>query len=490
MVDKDFDRIIAEYYREMELDLIASMKRNLSAHLKEEADLEFDFPQWQAMKLKELKRYQRQNGRIVAGVGNRVSKEVSKHLLEELSQGSKSEMRRFKEIMGGKYESSVTMKDSFFKINDRKVNSLISALSGDLHKANSAALRMANDTYRDVIFKASFFAANGAKTPKQAIDMATRDFLSRGINCIEYKNGRRVNIASYAQMAVRTASQRAYLIGEGSRRQAEGVPFVKITRHNTACELCRPFEGKILIDDVYSGGKPSDGDYMLMSTAMGAGLFHPNCRHGSSTHYPELDDFEYTPELEEEEAETDEDRAQEDDERAKQLHSEQLMQKYKRHIAGSLDEDNVALYERKLKEAENALESTQTIANSENSGIISSELTNQTNSSSNLIISEEKFLNYALNPDKQPDKALAFKKALGYTIENYQDLIDTIQANADKTKFVNKGSNEYGKLYEFVMRIKGPNGKEANVLTAWIEYENGEIRLTSVYVTQKEVTEK
>ena len=40
------------------------------------------------------------------------------------------------------------------------------------------------------------------------------------------------------------------------------------------------------------------------------------------------------------------------------------------------------------------------------------------------------------------------------------------------------------------MRIKGPNGKEANVLTAWIKDENGEIRLTSVYVTQKEVTEK
>lgn len=257
----------------------------------------------------------------------------------------------------------------------------------------------------------------------------------------------------------------------------------------TACELCRPFEGKILIDDVYSGGKPSDGDYMLLSQAMSAGLFHPNCRHGSSTHYPELDDFEYTPELEED-TKADEDRAQEDDERAKQLHIEQMMQKYRRFVAGSLDENNVSLYERKLKEAETTLESTQTVANSENGGIISSELTNQINSSSNLMISEEKFLNYALNPEKQPDKAFVFKKALGYTIENCQDLIDTIKANADKTKFVNKGRNEYGTLYEYVMRIKGPNGKEANVLTAWIEDKNGEVRLTSVYVTQKEVTEK
>ncbi len=207
---------------------------------------------------------------------------------------------------------------------------------------------MVNDTYRNVIFKASFFAANGAKTAKQAVDMATRDFLSRGINCIEYRDGKRVNIASYAQMAVRTASQRAYLIGEGSRRQEEGIPFIKITRHNTACELCRPFEGKILIDDVYSGGKPSDGDYMLLSQAMSAGLFHPNCRHGSSTHYPELDDFEYTPELEEE-AQS-EDRAEEEDERAKQAQLELLMQKYRRLVAGSLDEEKVSFYQAKLDE--------------------------------------------------------------------------------------------------------------------------------------------
>lgn len=346
MVDKDFDRVIAEYYREMELDIIASMKRNLSRHVNEESDYEFDFPQWQAVKLKELKRYQRENERIVAGVSNRVSKDVTKHMLDELSQGSKSEMKRFKEIMGDKYDSSVIMKDSFFRINDSKVNSLISALKGDLYNANYAALRMANDTYRDVIFKASLFAANGVKTPKQAIDMATRDFLSRGINCIEYKNGRRVNIASYAQMAVRTASQRAYLIGEGKRRQEIGVPFVKITAHNTSCALCRPFERKILIDDVYSGGKPSDGNYMLMSTAMAQGLFHPNCRHGTSTHYPELDDFEYEPES------TDNQYEEDTSDKEKQAHIEQMIQKYKRLVNGSLDPDNIAFYQTKLDEWE------------------------------------------------------------------------------------------------------------------------------------------
>lgn len=344
MADIDYDAMIAGYYQEMELDIIASMKRNLSRHIKDEEDVGFEFPQWQAMKLKELKRYQRQNQRIIAGVGNKVSKKVSEHMLGELAQGSKKEMKRYKDIMGDSYQSSVLMKDSFFRINDRKVNALIDALTNDLSDANYAALRMVNDTYRDVIFKASFFAANGVKTPKQAIDMATRDFLERGINCIEYKNGRRVNIASYAQMAVRTAGKRANLMGEGERRHALGVPFVKISRHGTSCKLCKPFEGKVLIDDVYSGGTASDGKYMLLSQAMAQGLFHPNCRHGCSTHDPRDDDDDYDePQLEDSQSQA---------LKEEYTHAQRMVQKYKRLSAGSLDPENVARYSEKLREWE------------------------------------------------------------------------------------------------------------------------------------------
>lgn len=105
------------------------------------------------------------------------------------------------------------------------------------------------------------------------------------------------------------------------------------------------------------------------------------------------------------------------------------------------------------------------------------------------IIPKEKFTKYALDPVKQPDKARAFKEALGYTMENYQELIDNISANLDESLLKLKQTNEHGKLYEYVMQIKGPNGKQANVCTGWI-IENGttEPRLTSAYVTEKKVT--
>lgn len=102
-------------------------------------------------------------------------------------------------------------------------------------------------------------------------------------------------------------------------------------------------------------------------------------------------------------------------------------------------------------------------------------------------IPEAKLVKYALDYEKAPDKAKAFELALGYTKQNYQELISNINDHLDKSKLVEKGDSGYGMRYEYIMRLKGPNGKEANVLTAWIDDED-DIRLTSVYVTKKEVT--
>lgn len=38
-------------------------------------------------------------------------------------------------------------------------------------------------------------------------------------------------------------------------------------------------------DDVYSGGKKSDGNYPLLSDVIKGGLFHPRCKDSTSTYY-------------------------------------------------------------------------------------------------------------------------------------------------------------------------------------------------------------
>lgn len=341
----DFDKEIAEIYKDMELKMIESMKRNLGLHLAEETEAGIDYPQWQAIKIRELRKYQRHNKMLLKSSTRGMAKNIKDHIRDEMKQGSLHEMKRFKEAKGAGYKSAVAMKDGFFKINTRKVDVLINSVNSDFSRADKAVLRMMNDTYRSTIFKYGMYVTNGVYTEKQAYDAAVKDFLSRGINCIEYKDGRRVNIADYTSMAIRTVNQRAYMAGEGEFRKELGETLVIISSHATSCKLCKPFENKVLIDDVYSGGTPDDGDYMLLSQAMAEGLFHPRCRHGLGTYYPELEDIVHY--------ETEDNKLNEyGTEELNRAHVENMIQKYKRLTVGSIDPANIAKYQARLNEWE------------------------------------------------------------------------------------------------------------------------------------------
>lgn len=341
----DYD--IRQMYEDMEIRLIQSMKRNLQRHLDEEDETGFKYPQWQAMKLKELKRYQRQNKDIVGHDTKGFSTSVSKYLKNELREGSYNAIKQSREAMGDKYKANKRLSNSFFKINDKKVNALINSVNNDLKTANKAVLRMTNDQYRKVIFQSQLYVANGVMTPAQAIDAANKDFLRRGLNVIEYKDGKRVNIASYSQMAVRTAGQRAMLMGEGAVRKKMKQHLIQISAHGTSCELCIPWQGKVLIDDVYSGGSSKDGKYTLLSEAMDQGLFHPNCRHGISTYFGGKDDIsDINASYANGKDGSESDAAYQDD----MNYINRKIKEYQRLEVGSLDETNVATYKAKKEE--------------------------------------------------------------------------------------------------------------------------------------------
>lgn len=373
----DYD--IKRMYEEMENYLIDSMKRNLGRHLLEEEETGFQYTQWQAEKLKELKRYQKENKEIVGRYTLGLDEKVSEHLQNELKQGSINAIQQYnKAIPSDKLKPSEVMNKSFFRTNDKKVNALIKTVNNDLKVANASALRMTNDQYRQIIHKSAMFVSNGVLTEKQAtaqavkeikekklttlaVDEASKNFLAGGLNCIVYKDGRRVNIASYAQMAIRTASLRAQLMAEGNLRAQKGLSLVQVTSHGGSCKYCSGWENKVLVDDVYSGGKP-DGKHKLLSEAMAQGFLHPNCRHGVTTYFPELeDDYE-----DEEDTETSDTEAgniekdgiseEEKEEVVKQLnYIIRNIKRYKRLERGSLNNDNVSKYHLKRKQWTNEL---------------------------------------------------------------------------------------------------------------------------------------
>lgn len=101
------------------------------------------------------------------------------------------------------------------------------------------------------------------------------------------------------------------------------------------------------------------------------------------------------------------------------------------------------------------------------------------------VIPAEKLVRYALNKGHARggrDKAVAFERALGYNISNHQDLRDNILAHLAKFPAGLRARNQYGDKYEVVMKLRGPNGKTAMVVTAWLVEKKGSTRLVSVYV--------
>lgn len=338
---------ISSIYAEMEIDLAKSMKRNLKGHEIEEIKEGFKWEQWQKAKLRDIKKFQKRNKKIIKKYQSLIDGEVDT-LFDDTYKSSTEKSEGFFARLKGKIKgifSREPQEEDFFKANEDKVFNLIKSVKGDLHNANSAALRQMDDVYRKTLFKANMYVANGASTVNQAVDMATKDFLLQGIRCIEYKNGRRVDIASYSEMAIRTANQRITLMADGVVRDKHGIHTVLAPAHGNTCPLCLAWQGKILIDDVYSSGKASEGNYPLLSTAMKEGFLHPNCRHHPTTFIPGINSMPKEQTEEEKQEALNKYNAEQ-----KQRYYERKIRKYKRLEAGSCDERNSEKYKQKVSE--------------------------------------------------------------------------------------------------------------------------------------------
>lgn len=345
---------IEKIFEEIENELISSMKRTLWSHKKDEEAKGFDWPQWQALKFKHLEDFRKNNKDIFKKYNKDIDYATKKEMKKQFREGaSRTNKGALKAGIIKKEDSQLS--GSFLGLNDRKIKALMKSTTNDINDVKYAALRMADDQYRQVIYKAEVFANTGAKTVKQAIDMATHDFLARGFNCIEYSNGSRHNIADYCDMAIRTANKRANLMGEGEMRKKLGNPLVYISRHNGACDKCAPWQGRVYIDDVYSGGTEEDGKYPLLSTAIDGGLFHPRCQHGSSTYYPDIND-------EPEEVTKAFNNSEHEDPYTQALQRQK--RQYERLALGSLLPENVSNYQNKAIELQNQIEGS-TIENKE-----------------------------------------------------------------------------------------------------------------------------
>ena len=339
---------IEKIFEEIENELIKSMKRTLWSHQKDEKAKNFRWSQWQALKLKQLEDFRKNNEEIFKNYNQDIKYATKIQMKKQFREGaSRTNKEALKAGIINKEDSQLS--GAFFGLNDRKIKALMKSTTKDINDVKYATLRMANDQYRQIIYKAEVYANTGAKTVQQAIDMATKDFLAKGFNCIEYSNGSRHNIADYCDMAIRTANKRANLMGEGEMRKKLGNPLVYISKHGGACDKCSSWQGRVYIDDVWSGGTEKDGKYPLLSTAINGGLFHPRCQHGSSTYYEEINN--------EPEEVTQALNNEHEDEYTQALQRQK--RQYERLALGSLLPENVLTYQNKVNELQSQIESSK-----------------------------------------------------------------------------------------------------------------------------------
>ncbi len=345
-INSEYD--IGAAFETIENELIASMIRNMRRHKIEEIDEDKQWSMWQTEQLRALEKYRKENqerfGAKFKDINNRIEALISTARDEGDMEQEIAILEAIKKGFPAR-KVSPGASAAFFRLNQRKLEALIRATTSDMEKAETAVLRMANDQYRKIIFNAQVYANSGAGTYEKAVDMATKDFIAAGLNCVEYANGSRHTLADYADMAIRTASKRAYLQGEGQKRQEWGISTVIMNKRGNPCPKCLPFVGKVLIDDVWSGGSAKDGPYPLMSTAIAAGLYHPRCKDSHTTYFPELEDLDN--EYSKKDIENIEEQNRQE---ARQQYAERQEKKFHRLASFSLDSENKSKYYEKEKE--------------------------------------------------------------------------------------------------------------------------------------------
>lgn len=171
-------------------------------------------------------------------------------------------------------------------------------MGDDLKRVEGAMIDQSMTIYQRVITTVAAEVEAGTQTRLKAASRALAKFADAGITGFVDKAGRKWELASYVEMAVRTHVANVMVDAHTDRIQSAGVNLVMVSEAPYECEKCKPWEGKIL----EIGGPKGKHEVTVSRTgqrgsitvqvagslaeARAAGLFHPNCRHNITAYLP------------------------------------------------------------------------------------------------------------------------------------------------------------------------------------------------------------
>ena len=161
---------------------------------------------------------------------------------------------------------------------ERAARAIRRDLISELEDVRFRITRLPNDIYKAIAPEAAIYQVRDNDfTSAHAQAAAWRVFVSQGVTGFTDRSGRNWSLSAYVEMAVRTASARAFNASHLERMHALGIDYFSVPDTGHPCPLCFPWQHKVLTD-----GPIADPVIRVDATiaeATAAGLFHPNCRH-------------------------------------------------------------------------------------------------------------------------------------------------------------------------------------------------------------------
>lgn len=176
---------------------------------------------------------------------------------------------------------------------ERAAQAIRDDLESELDDVRFRLTRLDDDVYKDIAPKFAIGQVEGA-TPQEAQAAAWRAFIQHGVTGFTDKSGRDWQLSSYVEMAVRTATTRAYNAAQVAEIQDHGGNLVFVSDDGHPCPLCFPWQNVVL-------AIVGDGEHPTVADATEAGLFHPNCKHHLARYLPGVTrlpaPLEWTPDM-------------------------------------------------------------------------------------------------------------------------------------------------------------------------------------------------
>jgi Phage minor capsid protein 2 len=277
-----------EFLAERMLELYQRVSDEIMTEIVKRIRKDIDAPDYLYRKYNDVQELQRRLHELIGKLERTAFDEVEKMVEQAYFSGVLSADEDIQSIIKSAPGLNIAippelLEASLTTVDRRAVVAIVAELHGKMRQSHLMILRSADDAFRRIIGEVSAEALAGAGTRLQAAQKALDMLATQGISGYVASNGARWELATYVEMATRSAIGQASIEGHIMRQRSYSqfdidLDLVSVSNHPEECEKCRPWEGKILS---LSGNSER---YASLQEARDAGLFHPRCGHRLHTY--------------------------------------------------------------------------------------------------------------------------------------------------------------------------------------------------------------